>query len=115
MLTGNDWKTVINGIETTYSLACIGGELRFFINDQDCTNSLTGYNLTDDLQITYSGLDQSGIALAKIGYGNEIGLGGAPTGSTISKVTVALPEPSTATLSLLALVGLAARRRRKTV
>ena len=47
--------------------------------------------------------------------------GGAPTNNdnnwktaTMSNLTVAIvPEPATATLSLLALAGLAARRRRK--
>lgn len=45
---------------------------------------------------------------------NETGYIGAPTDmvTTIS-ITKAVPEPTTATLSLLALAGLAARRRRK--
>ena len=42
-------------------------------------------------------------------YGTFVGIKGA----TITGETPAIPEPTTATLSLLALAGLAARRRRK--
>ncbi len=42
-----------------------------------------------------------------------IGLGEATTGWDINLTITAIPEPTTATLSLLALAGLAARRRRK--
>jgi len=38
---------------------------------------------------------------------------GTPTGAEITEANKAVPEPTTATLSLLALCGLAARRRRK--
>ena len=38
---------------------------------------------------------------------------GSTSGSIKVDSTVAIPEPTTATLSLLALVGLAARRRRR--
>lgn len=38
---------------------------------------------------------------------------GTPTGEEIVEANKAVPEPATATLSLLALAGLAARRRRK--
>ena len=40
-------------------------------------------------------------------------VGGSSTNSTLSNMSIkAIPEPATATLSLLALAGLAARRRR---
>lgn len=118
ILTGNTWKGAISNVETTYSLVYTKGELHFLINGVDYTNDLTAVGTTDDLQKTYSDLNQSGMALAKIGYANELGIGngnnGAPVGSSISKVSVVtVPEPATATLSLLALAGLATRRRRK--
>ena len=98
------------------------GELHFLVNDTDVTSYLTqvrGNSTT--LQSEYSKLNETGVALAKFGYANElssVALGGLDQGSVISyvgisTVTPSIPEPATATLSLLALAGLAARRRRK--
>lgn len=47
------------------------------------------------------------VAVARVGYGADKGL------YLVGKATAPVPEPATATLSLLALAGLCARRRRK--
>ncbi len=64
----------------------------------------------------YSGLDTSVTALETVTYNGNMNGGNADTtmGSLVnSQYAVSVPEPTTATLSLLALAGLAARRRRK--
>ena len=66
----------------------------------------------------YSGVSANGVALETVNYNGNMNGGNADT--TMRSVvnaqygyTPAVPEPTTATLSLLALAGLAARRRRK--
>ena len=65
----------------------------------------------------YSGLDTSVAALETVTYNGNMNGGNADTtmGSLVNSqyAVPAVPEPTTATLSLLALAGLAARRRRK--
>ncbi len=56
---------------------------------------------------TITGMED--VTFTKIGFLND----GAPGTSGVKDITITVPEPTTATLSLLALAGLAARRRRK--
>ena len=64
----------------------------------------------------YAGASATGAALETVSYNGNMNGGNADTemGSVVNaQYAVAVPEPTTATLSLLALAGLAARRRRK--
>ena len=98
---GATFKTTLTMGET-YTLKNVGG-------NQSQTVSL------------YSGTDVTGSALETVTYNGNMNGGNESTtmGSVINSqyaytpAAPAVPEPTTATLSLLALTGLAARRRRK--
>ena len=75
------------------------------------TLSVTGANQAMTPSLTWEG----GSSTAKSFNGNMNGgnQGNATTKYKVNVGTVTIPEPATATLSMLALAGLAARRRRK--
>lgn len=119
----NELKITIGDTENTYALAHYDDKLHFYINDVDVTTYLAEVSGktgdATDFQKVFQGLNQTGVAVAKIGYANEIGnLQGADAGTQISSLIVStvttppVPEPTTGTLSLLALAGLCARRRK---
>ena len=64
------------------------------------------YNVTNGAEVTL-GAKQYALVLDGLEYGVDHG------SSSVRLVANTIPEPTTATLSLLALAGLAARRRRK--
>ena len=74
-------------------------------------------NLTlNDLQYNFEGWTLSTEEITEANYMNHIGeywVSDADNKLTVYYATAPIPEPTTATLSLLALAGLAARRRRK--
>ena len=90
----------------------------------------TNYNVSGDISYTLTMLDGNMTIDVTVGDGgkwsttiqgmddvmfNQIGFltDGATGTAGVKDVTVSVPEPTTATLSLLALAGLAVRRRRK--
>ncbi len=79
-------------------------------------DALSSFNAGDSFSLVLSGLTNSGLntatAFSATGWDVEYDTTGA-SGATTLTLTKAIPEPATATLSLLALAGLAARRRRK--
>ena len=94
------------------------GEAAFYING-DLVGSLTGLN---DVACSGVGGDASAFGSASSdslhgAFSGEIAqfqiLSGAKTQAEILTASNLVPEPATATLSLLALAGLAVRRRRK--
>lgn len=70
--------------------------------------NITGNNAINNMQFGYFGNAANG---APTNYDNILIYNRALTASEVKELTV--PEPTTATLSLLALAGLAARRRRR--
>lgn len=62
------------------------------------------------VEMTWNGFGLNGNRFEKICIGSNL-TGGTMAG-TVSKLSIVAPEPATATLSLLALAGMAARRRR---
>ena len=70
--------------------------------------NITGNNVIKNMQFGYFGNSANG---APTNYDNILIYNRALTASEVKELTV--PEPTTATLSLLALAGLAARRRRR--
>ena len=112
---------VYNNVETVYTISMYDNTLHLSINGIDVTSYIQHVNGgTTTLEQQYQTSTHSGIALAKLGYANEVkngsnpALGKAPESSTFHNLKIhTIPEPTTATLSLLALAGLAARRRRK--
>ena len=88
------------------------------VQERILVNKANGVSF-DDTTTLYSFTDINGNAMTKVGSLEELTAATAPSyfvtkddnGIKVSYVTV--PEPTTATLSLLALAGLAVRRRRK--
>lgn len=75
---------------------------------------------TDVYSNTYSGatMTEGSFTINTVNASNPVvknvkSWDGSPTGDEIAEANKVVPEPATATLSLLALAGLAARRRRK--
>ncbi|MBQ8516546.1 MAG: PEP-CTERM sorting domain-containing protein [Akkermansia sp.] len=84
--------------------------------------SITGEKMAfDETETTYSFTDANGTVMTAVDSLDALAAATAPSyfvtkdasGVKVSYNTAAVPEPTTATLSLLALAGLAARRRRK--
>ena len=97
--------TVTTGTEYTLTLTKIGTELTMTVGDASVTATMGDY----------SGIINNITLGGNTGGGNRVPV--LVSGIEMSSVTVnpsapAVPEPTTATLSLLALAGLAARRRR---
>ncbi len=106
----NNWEDAMpnNGVTTTISgqIAWDGDSYSLTLNSSAMSGSYScDLNLTT-LDITKMVVTIEGGGTAQEGW--ETG-----TMSNLSISTPAIPEPTTATLSLLALAGLAARRRRK--
>ncbi len=97
-----------NGAITTLSgiIAWDGDSYSLTLNSSAQTDALTC-----DLGLTK--LDLTKIMVTIEGGGAPNNNDAAWQTSTLSNLTVSVPEPTTATLSLLALAGLAVRRRRK--
>ena len=105
------------GVAQTYGLSYVGGNLSLTLGGVDITSALTWSSTNAEMVETslsdyYKSQNYEGFNLKKFGYANEIGVSSVASGSTIHNVKL-IPEPATATLSLLALAGLAARRRRR--
>ncbi|MBR3902773.1 MAG: PEP-CTERM sorting domain-containing protein [Akkermansia sp.] len=100
-----------NSTGTGSAMRTVGSALGVTIasdgTDSFITLTYTGSDITDVFVLKGSVLDASEIA-----FKNNIGSVSSAT-LTLNGQTYAIPEPATATLSLLALAGLAARRRRK--
>ncbi len=121
--TWNFSDTVVNTRETLYFV---------FVNNDTTNNVTTGYTLTAD-DMAAPGLGSGGVwdcgdnntldktTLGFVGGNNaksmQLNTGTGDTNKYAPTVSIKthrlIPEPATATLSLLALAGLAARRRRK--
>ena len=100
---GTATGTVTVGTVYTLTFVKLGNEVTLSAGDASVTATLSGFTGTID-----------NIALGgNTGEGNRVPV--LVSGMVMSSVTPApaVPEPTTATLSLLALAGLAARRRRK--
>lgn len=87
----------ING-DITYTLTLKGGDLKIKAESE---------NFDEPWETKLSGMND--VTFTSLGFINDGGKGTAG----VKKVSLSIPEPTTATLSLLALAGLAARRRRK--
>ncbi len=85
----------------------------------DAVEALSSFQKGDSFLLTLEGLTlASGVTpttetFSATGWDVYYDADTQTTGNTTLKLTKAVPEPTTATLSLLALAGLAARRRRK--
>lgn len=106
-----------DNVATDYTISVYNGTLHLTVDDVDVTSYIKRVDTASDktLEDAYKASTQDGIYWTKLGYANEVGgLGHIPSGGKIHNVVIkSIPEPTTATLSLLALAGLAARRRRK--
>ena len=110
----SEWTTLtlVGSVSPTAASTLI---LDFYVNGlhkgtsttENATN-ITGDNVINKMQFGYFGNSANG---APTNYDNILIYNRALTASEVKELTV--PEPTTATLSLLALAGLAARRRRK--
>lgn len=92
----------------------VSGDIAYTLTMKDGNMTITiGEETAPTWSTTITGLED--VTFTKIGFMND----GGPGNSGVKKITIttpdtpAVPEPATATLSLLALAGLAARRRRK--
>ena len=126
---------VVGNNTYSYSQAIVGNAEFVVRNGGELTLSninFEGLTKNDTLTFTISGGSDHTVALASISAGSwsgvttfdttdwasknnnydDVGTNAAPLVS-LSVTTASVPEPTTATLSLLALAGLAARRRRK--
>ena len=86
--------------------------------DTDTPDYIPFFTNVGELEIAGVGLIERGTDLKEILNVTYTGNEGAPDSIRLiynddGNISLMIPEPTTATLSLLALVGLAARRRRK--
>ena len=113
--SANNWQNAMpdGGTTTTLSgdIAWDGDSFALTLYSSAIDNGTTAFNY--DLGLT--SLDLSKVMITLEGGKKDDGDNAWKTGSVsaLSISTPAVPEPTTATLSLLALAGLAARRRRK--
>lgn len=115
-----DSITLGNTLKATLNSLAAGGRYNLFITQDVDTITLAGtaYSLTDeaaamkdlDASAIFSGLEQGAFVL---NFEEWPAAGDVAAGGGVFYITASLPEPATATLSLLALAALAARRRRK--
>lgn len=114
-----DSITLGDTLKATLNSLAEGGRYNLFITQDVDTITLAGtvYSLTDeaaamkdlDASVIFSGLEQGAFILNF----DVLPATGDGTAGGVFYITASMPEPTTATLSLLALAALAARRRRK--
>lgn len=98
-----------------YAVSFVDSSLQIWLDGQDITENLTSANgnTWTDTVASYSEADWN---LKRIAYANNSGFDSLPQNSVLDEVGVygllAVPEPATATLSLLGLAALMVRRRR---
>ena len=98
-----------------YAVSFVDSSLQIWLDGQDITENLTSSsgNTWANTVASYSDADWN---LKRIAYANNSGFGSLPQNSVLDEVGVyslqAVPEPATATLSLLGLAALMVRRRR---
>lgn len=98
-----------------YAVSFVGSSLQIWLDGQDITGKLTaqGSYTWADAVGSYS---ESEWTLKRIAYANNAGFPSLPENSVLDEVSVyslqSVPEPATASLSLLGLAALMARRRR---
>ena len=105
----------VGGTMQEYGVSYINGNIALTIGNIDITSALTSTGTTATLSEFYNSKGFDGLTIKKLGYANEVDVFSVCKDTVIANVTVstpAIPEPATATLSLLALAGLCARRRR---
>lgn len=125
---GGRWGVVIpantqltlnyDNVATDYTISVYQNELRLEVGGIDVTSYLTRVDTAagdTTFQQAFQATQTQGICWTKLGYASDVGgLAHIPSGGQIHNIAISIiPEPATATLSLLALAGLAARRRRK--
>ncbi|MDO4528532.1 MAG: PEP-CTERM sorting domain-containing protein [bacterium] len=103
-----EYKVLIYGNETAFNALTLGSTVTNLAGSQN--PSETSPIVTAGLRVDY---DANGTAGVMIGNTGAIDGKAFPVVTFSGKISPAIPEPTTATLSLLALAGLAARRRRK--
>ena len=117
--------TLTTDVESASSLN-FASEVNALISDSVWRSILAQYELDSAISVSFTDADGNAITLTEVetlmlngdnGYytdSEKALITGSATGSVASWYTTSyIPEPSTATLSLLALAALAARRRRK--
>lgn len=87
------------------------GTLTLYINGKQKGNTITDWNAKNLVGINFGGLLGGGSKAGETIIDNVTIWNTALSAEAVAAVTI--PEPATATLSLLALAGLVARRRRK--
>ncbi len=98
-----------------YAVSFVDSSLQIWLDGQDITENLTSSsgNTWANTVASYSDADWN---LKRIAYANNSGFDSLPQNSVLDEVGVyslqAVPEPATATLSLLGLAALMVRRRR---
>ena len=104
-----------DNVAADYTIAVYDNELHLSVNGVDLTSYITRVDTTatSSFQSAFQSATTDGVCWSKLGYANEVGGLGSSKGAQFHSVSIyQIPEPATATLSLLALAGLAARRRR---
>lgn len=100
-----NYKVIVYGNKTAFDNLTVGTTITSFAGSQNPTEAAP--IVAGGLRIDFTDGGTSGVML---------GSGGSLDGTALPVVSISgklVPEPTTATLSLLALAGLAARRRRK--
>ncbi len=113
-LTSDSYKTGLH----TYSISYTDGSLRLWVDSTDITSQLT--LITGNGTGVDSSFDAStptgDVTVSKIGYTNDFGPYGLASGTSFYELSAyslkSVPEPATASLSLLGLAALMIRRRR---
>lgn len=96
----------ISGATPKSQTATLTGTIAWDVESEQFVLTYTSDKVAPELKVALGAtFDVSKIVITSTGT--------ADTCASLSKLTLTVPEPTTATLSLLALCGLAARRRRK--
>ncbi|MBR2145693.1 MAG: PEP-CTERM sorting domain-containing protein, partial [Akkermansia sp.] len=113
-----DWSAVSAAYMTyTYGNSSAGLSIAFNLVDSDGVSLFASYGTDSALRYSsynsYELIFDTLLVSEATYYSDTLSKAQALTAAKISSYNIAVPEPATATLSLLALAGLAARRRRK--